>query len=188
MATKDLRTNNEIHSREVFLIDNDGTKKGVVSIEEALNLAEEEGLDLVEVSPNVNPPVCKILDIGKYKYELEKKQKEAKKNQVVTKLKEVRMQSKVADGDILTKSKAISEFLQSGNKVKVSIRFKGRTAIHPELGKEVLDKILFKLTELNTPYALDKSAYMEGKMMSMMLSPSKREKGKKKEENIPVEG
>lgn len=188
MATKDLRINKEIRSREVFLVDNHGAQRGVVDITTALSIAEEEGLDLVEVSPNANPPVCKILDIGKYKYELEKKQKEAKKNQVVTKLKEVRMQSKVADGDIFTKSRAISEFLQDGNKVKVSIRFKGRTLIHPELGKEVLDKILLKLTELKCPYVLDKGAYMEGKMMSMLLSPAKKDKSKKKEENTPVEG
>lgn len=140
---------------------------------DALKVAEEAGLDLVEVSPMANPPVCKVLDFGKYRYELEKKQKEAKKNQVVTKLKEVRMQSKIAEGDINTKSKAIAEFLADGNKVKVSIRFKGRTMTHPELGKDVLDTILVKLTEMECPFNLDKSAFMEGKMMSIMLSPSK---------------
>ena len=143
---------------------------------DALKVAEEAGLDLVEVSPMANPPVCKVLDFGKYRYELEKKQKEAKKNQVVTKLKEVRMQSKIAEGDINTKSKAIAEFLADGNKVKVSIRFKGRTMTHPELGKDVLDTILVKLTEMECPFNLDKSAFMEGKMMSIMLSPSKSSK------------
>ena len=178
MATKDLRINRQIRSREVFLIDENGEQKGVMNTYDAFRLAEEAGLDLVEVSPMANPPVCKILDFGKYRYEMEKKQKEAKKNQAVTKLKEVRMQSKIADNDINTKSKAISEFLGEGNKVKVSIRFKGRTMTHPELGKEVLDTILVKLSETGCAFNLDKSAFMEGKMMSMMLSPAKSSKPK----------
>ena len=178
MATKDLRINRQIRSREVFLIDENGEQKGVMNTYDAFRLAEEAGLDLVEVSPMANPPVCKILDFGKYRYEMEKKQKEAKKNQTVTKLKEVRMQSKIADNDINTKSKAISEFLGEGNKVKVSIRFKGRTMTHPELGKEVLDTILVKLSEMGCAFNLDKSAFMEGKMMSMMLSPAKSAKPK----------
>ena len=178
MATKDLRINRQIRRREVFLIDENGEQKGVMNTYDAFRLAEEAGLDLVEVSPMANPPVCKILDFGKYRYEMEKKQKEAKKNQTVTKLKEVRMQSKIADNDINTKSKAISEFLGEGNKVKVSIRFKGRTMTHPELGKEVLDTILVKLSDMGCAFNLDKSAFMEGKMMSMMLSPAKSSKPK----------
>lgn len=178
MATKDLRINRQIRSREVFLINENGEQKGVMNTYDAFRLAEEAGLDLVEVSPMANPPVCKILDFGKYRYEMEKKQKEAKKNQTVTKLKEVRMQSKIADNDINTKSKAISEFLGEGNKVKVSIRFKGRTMTHPELGKEVLDTILVKLSDMGCAFNLDKSAFMEGKMMSMMLSPAKSSKPK----------
>ena len=180
MATKDLRINRQIRAREVFLIDESGNQRGVMGTFEALKIAEDAGLDLVEVSPMANPPVCKVLDYGKYRYEMEKKQKEAKKNQVVTKLKEVRMQSKIADNDINTKSKAIAEFLSEGNKVKVSIRFKGRTMTHPELGKDVLDTILVKLTEMECPFNLDKSAFMEGKMMSIMLSPSKSSKQKAK--------
>ena len=132
-----------------------------------------------------NPPVCKILDFGKYRYEMEKKQKEAKKNQSVTKLKEVRMQSKIADNDVNTKSKAIAEFLGEGNKVKVSIRFKGRTMTHPELGKEVLDTILVKLSDMGCAFNLDKSAFMEGKMMSMMLSPAKSSKPKAQKQQEP---
>lgn len=178
MATKDLRINRQIRAREVFLIDENGEQKGVMSAFDAYKLAEEAGLDLVEVSPMANPPVCKILDFGKYRYEMEKKQKEAKKNQTVTKLKEVRMQSKIADNDVNTKSKAISEFLSEGDKVKVSIRFKGRTMTHPELGKEVLDTILVKLTDMGCPFNLDKPAFMEGKMMSIMLSPAKSSKQK----------
>ena len=180
MATKDLRINRQIRAREVFLIDENGEQKGVINTYDAYRMAEEAGLDLVEVSPMANPPVCKILDFGKYRYEMEKKQKEAKKNQAVTKLKEVRMQSKIADNDVNTKSKAISEFLSEGNKVKVSIRFKGRTMTHPELGKEVLDTILVKLSDMGCAFNLDKSAFMEGKMMSMMLSPAKSAKAKPK--------
>ena len=180
MATKDLRINRQIRAREVFLIDESGNQRGVVNTFDALKVAEEAGLDLVEVSPMANPPVCKVLDFGKYRYEMEKKQKEAKKNQVVTKLKEVRMQSKIAEGDINTKSKAIAEFLGEGNKVKVSIRFKGRTITHTDLGKDVLDTILVKLTEMGCPFNLDKSAFMEGKMMSIMLSPSKSSRQKPK--------
>lgn len=185
MATKDLRINRQIRSREVFLIDENGEQKGVMNTYDAFRLAEEAGLDLVEVSPMANPPVCKILDFGKYRYEMEKKQKEAKKNQTVTKLKEVRMQSKIADNDINTKSKAISEFLGEGNKVKVSIRFKGRTMTHPELGKEVLDTILVKLSDMGCAFNLDKSAFMEGKMMSMILSPAKSSKPKAQKQQEP---
>ena len=180
MATKDLRINRQIRAREVFLIDESGNQRGVMGTFDAQKIADDAGLDLVEVSPMANPPVCKVLDYGKYRYEMEKKQKEAKKNQVVTKLKEVRMQSKIAEGDINTKSKAIAEFLTEGNKVKVSIRFKGRTMTHPELGKDVLDTILVKLTEMECPFNLDKSAFMEGKMMSIMLSPSKSSRQKAK--------
>ena len=185
MATKDLRINRQIRAREVFLIDENGEQKGVINTYDAYRMAEEAGLDLVEVSPMANPPVCKILDFGKYRYEMEKKQKEAKKNQAVTKLKEVRMQSKIADNDVNTKSKAISEFLSEGNKVKVSIRFKGRTMTHPELGKEVLDTILVKLSEMGCAFNLDKSAFMEGKMMSMMLSPAKSSKPKAQKQQEP---
>ena len=185
MATKDLRINRQIRAREVLLIDENGEQKGVMNTYDAFRLAEEAGLDLVEVSPMANPPVCKILDFGKYRYEMEKKQKEAKKNQAVTKLKEVRMQSKIADNDINTKSKAISEFLGEGNKVKVSIRFKGRTMTHPELGKEVLDTILVKLSEMGCAFNLDKSAFMEGKMMSMMLSPAKSSRPKAQKAQAP---
>ena len=144
-----------------------------MSVMAAVSLAEDAGLDLVEVSPNANPPVCKILDFGKYRYEMEKKQREAKKNQAVVKIKEIRMQPKIEKHDLETKSKAIAEFLAEGNKVKVSVRFRGRELAHPELGKVVLEKILEALTNLGVAYNLDKGAFMEGKMMSMTVSPAK---------------
>ena len=174
MATKDLRINRQIWAREVLVIDENGVQKGVMSVPEACRLADEAGMDLVEVSPNANPPVCKILNYGKYRYELEKKSREAKKNQTVVKIKEIRMQPKIERHDLETKSKAIAEFLGEGNKVKVSVRFRGRELAHPELGKVVLDKILDALTELGVQYNLDKGALMEGKMMSMTVSPQKK--------------
>ena len=168
------------------LIDENGEQKGVMKTFDAIHLAEEAGLDLVEVSPNANPPVCKILDFGKYRYEMEKKQRDAKKNQTVIKVKEknqtvikvkeIRMQPKIDRHDLETKSKFISEFLNEGNKVKVSIRFRGRELAHPELGKEVLDRILAILTENGVQYNLDKGAFMEGKMMSMFVSPVRSQK------------
>ena len=158
------------------LIDENGEQKGVMKTFDAIHLAEEAGLDLVEVSPNANPPVCKILDFGKYRYEMEKKQRDAKKNQTVIKVKEIRMQPKIDRHDLETKSKFISEFLNEGNKVKVSIRFRGRERAHPELGKEVLDRILAILTENGVQYNLDKGAFMEGKMMSMFVSPVRSQK------------
>ncbi|MDY5932272.1 MAG: translation initiation factor IF-3 [Candidatus Ornithospirochaeta sp.] len=173
MATKDLRINRQIRAREVLVIDENGVQKGIMSVYDACILAEDAGLDLVEVSPNANPPVCKILDFGKYRFEMEKKQREAKKNQTVVKIKEIRMQPKIEKHDLETKSKAIAEFLNEGNKVKVSIRFRGRELAHPELGKVVLDKILEALTNLGVSYNLDKGAFMEGKMMSMTVSPQK---------------
>ena len=168
MATKDLRINRQIRSREVFLIDENGEQKGVMNTYDAFRLAEEAGLDLVEVSPMANPPVCKILDFGKYRYEMEKKQKEAKKNQAVTKLKEVRMQSKIADNDVNTKSKAISEFLSEGNKVKVSIRFRGREMGHPEHGVEIMKKFAAALAEVAN---VEKQPKLEGRSMQMFLAP-----------------
>ena len=176
MATKDLRTNRQIRAHEVRLIDENGEQKGVMRTYDAIRMAEEAGLDLVEVSPNANPPVCKILDFGKYRYEMEKKQRDAKRNQTVIKVKEIRMQPKIDKHDLETKSKFISEFLQEGNKVKVSIRFRGRELTHPELGKDVLDRILAQLTENGVQYNLDKGAFMEGKMMSMFVSPKSQKK------------
>ena len=176
MATKDLRINRQIRAHEVRVIDENGEQRGVMRLFDACALAEEAGLDLVEVSPNANPPVCKILDFGKYRYELEKKQRDAKNNQAVVKVKEIRMQPKIDKHDLETKSKFIAEFLGEGNKVKVSVRFRGRELAHTELGKVVLDKILEILSENGVLYNLDKPAFMEGKMMSMLVSPAKGSK------------
>jgi translation initiation factor IF-3 len=173
LATKDLRINKQIRAREVFVIDADGNQRGIMSSFDAVALAESVGLDLVEVSPNANPPVCKILDFGKYRYEQEKRLRDAKRNQTVVKMKEIRMQPKIEKHDLETKSKFIGEFLGEGNKVKVSIRFRGRELAHTELGKVVLDRILAQLEANGVSYNLDREAAMEGRMMSMIVSPSK---------------
>ena len=171
MATKDLRINRQIRAREVFVIDSDGTQRGIMSTFDAIRFADDEGLDLVEVSPNANPPVCRILNYGKYRYEQEKRLRDAKKNQSFTKLKEIRMQPKIEQHDIETKSKFIGDFINEGNKVKISIRFHGREMAHPELGEQALKKILETLTANHVEFNLDRKPVMEGRMMSIMISP-----------------
>jgi translation initiation factor IF-3 len=166
--TKGLRINEQIRVREVRLIDNDGSQKGIISTIEALKMAKEQELDLVEIAPNATPPVCKIIDYGKYRFEQEKKLRDSKKNQKVLKLKEIRMQPKIASGDLDFKSKHIKEFLDDGNKVKVSIRFRGRELAHKELGEEVLNAVLKRL---EGEYVMDKTPAMEGRLMSMTISP-----------------
>ena len=156
-----------IRVREVRLIDEEGNQKGIVPTLEALKLAKEKDLDLVEVSPNANPPVCKILDFGKYRFEQEKKLRESKKNQKVLKLKEIRMQPKIGPGDIDTKAKHVQEFLDEGDKVKVTIRFRGRELAHTELGYDVLNEVLKRLT---SAYVMEKQPAMDGKTMSMTIS------------------
>lgn len=133
-------------------------------------MAESQGLDLVEIAPNSVPPVCRIVDYGKFRYEQEKRLRESKKKQTVVRLKEVRMQPKIDRHDLDFKTKHIREFLDEGSKVKVTIRFRGRELAHPELGKEVLDTIVNLLNERGAGFNLDKPATMEGKTMSIILS------------------
>lgn len=173
LATKELRINRQIRAREVFVIDAEGNQQGVMNAFAAMDLAEQAGMDLVEVSPNASPPVCKILDYGKYRYEQEKRNREAKKHQTIVKLKEIRMQPKIERHDMEFKTKAIAEFLGEGNKVKISVRFRGRELAHTELGKVVLDNILQILTDNEVRFNLDRQAMMEGRMMSLIISPAK---------------
>lgn len=168
MATKEIRINEKIRARETRLIDQNGEQRGIIPITEALDMAREAGLDLIEVAPNANPPVCKIVDYGKYKYDQEKKQKEARKKQKLIKMKEIRMQPKIEEHDLQFKSKHIKEFLDEGNKVKVTIRFKGRELAHTELGRDVLNNVLELLDD---SFVVDKKPSMEGRFMSMILSP-----------------
>ena len=166
-TTKGTRINEQIRVREVRLIDDEGNQKGIVPISEALKLAKESELDLVEVAPTANPPVCKILDFGKYRFEMEKKLRDSKKNQKVLKIKEIRMQPKIGSGDLDTKAKHVQEFLDEGDKVKVTVRFRGRELAHTELGYDVLNEVTKRLT---SAYVIEKPAAMEGKFMSMTLS------------------
>jgi translation initiation factor IF-3 len=168
---KDLRVNDMIRVREVRLIGADGSQLGVVPTEEALSSARQTGMDLVEVSPTARPPVCKVLDYGKYKFEQEKRIRESKKRQRLTKLKEIRMQPKIDSHDLDFKSKHIKTFLDQGNKVKVTVRFRGRELAHTEIGRAVLDRVVERTQE----YAvLARAAQMEGRFMSLILSPKSR--------------
>ena len=169
---KELRINEGIRVKEVRLLGEDGEQLGVFPIAEALAKAKEAGLDLIEVAPQAAPPVCRILDFGKFRFDQEKKLKETRKKQKLIKVKEVRMQPLIETHDLQFKTKHVKEFLDEGNKVKVTIRFKGRQLAHTEFGKDVLLKML---ELLDGEYVLDKPPMMEGRFMSMTLNP----KGKK---------
>jgi translation initiation factor IF-3 len=168
LSDKDLRINEQIRVREVRLIRDEGEQQGIMSTLEALNIARALGLDLVEVAPQANPPVVKIMDYGKFKFENEKKVRDSKKKQKLLKLKEIRMQPKIDDHDLDFKSKHVREFLGEGNKVKVTVRFRGRELAHTELGLVVLKDVLARV---EGDYVMDKPPAMEGRFMSMVLSP-----------------
>lgn len=160
--------NEEIRDKEVRLIGENGEQLGIVSSEEALNIAEEQNLDLVKISPQAVPPVCKLMNYGKYRFEQSKREKEAKKNQHVVEIKEIRMSPGIDIGDFNTKLKNAQKFLSDGNRVKVSVRFRGREMAHTEIGKDLLEKFAEQCTEVST---LDKAAKLEGRNMSLFLSP-----------------
>lgn len=160
--------NEEIRSSKVRLIDDEGEQIGVLPIKEALKMAEDKHLDLVNVAPNAKPPVCKILDYGKYKYDALKKEKEAKKNQKVINVKEIRLSPNIEKHDLEVKANQASKFLSNENRVKVSVRFRGRELGHKDLGKEVLDKF-YELTK--DVGQIEKKPSMEGRMMIMFMSP-----------------
>jgi translation initiation factor IF-3 len=169
LADKKLRINEAIRMKEVRLIDEEGEQLGMVPTVEALQMAKDRGLDLVEVAPNANPPVCKLINYGKYKFELDKRNRESKKKQKQIKLKEIRMQPKIETHDLQFKTKHIQDFLEDGNKVKVTVRFRGRELAHTELGRDVLIKILDLLGRDNIN--IDRQPTMEGRFMSMIVSP-----------------
>ena len=172
MSDKDSRINEQIRVREVRLIRDDGEQpQGIISTLEALQIAKEQGLDLVEVAPNAVPPVVKIMNYGKFKFENEKRQRDSKKKQKQLKLKEIRMQPKIDDHDLDFKSKHVRDFLKEGNKVKVTVRFRGREMAHTELGLDVLKDVLARI---EGEYVMDKAPSMEGRFMSMVLSPKSK--------------
>ena len=162
------RINEEIKVKEVRLIDENGENRGIGSIREALTLAAEADLDLIEISPQATPPVCKILDFGKYKYEMQKRKAEAKKNQKVIEIKELKLRPMIDTHDYEVKIKQAKKFLSDGNKVKFTMRFKGREMNTSNLGQDVLHRILEDLEGL---YKLDSEPKMDGRQMSMIMSP-----------------
>ena len=166
----ELQINNEIRDKEIRLIDADGTMLGIVSTSEALELAFQKNLDLVKISPNAAPPVCKIVDYNKAMYEKSKKEKEAKKSQKLVTLKEVRLSPKIEEHDLDFKVKNANKFLMEGNKVKASIRFKGRQQKYTDDGYEVLSRFAESLKEVSS---IDKAPALEGRIMSVILSPKK---------------
>lgn len=160
--------NEEIRDSEVRVIDNDGSQLGIMSGREALEKAAAKNLDLVKISPQANPPVCKIMDYGKYRFELAKREKENRKNQKTVNVKEVRLSPSIDDHDFETKLKNACKFLKSGDKVKVSVRFRGREIHHAKLGEELLERFAEGAGEFGT---VDKKAKLEGKNMAMIISP-----------------
>lgn len=165
---KDLQINEGIREREVRLIDVDGEQLGVVDTRKAIEIAFEKDLDLVKVAPNAKPPVCRIMDYGKYKYEQAKREKEARKNQRVINVKEVRLTPNIETHDLEVKARQAIRFLESGDKVKVSVRFRGREMGHTKIGREVLKDFAALTDEVGM---IEKPAKLEGRNMVMHLGP-----------------
>ncbi len=169
VAQKDgPRTNEEIRSRDVQLIDQTGANHGTVPFETALGMAREAGLDLVEIAPNSVPPVCKILDVGKYKYQAQKKAAEARKKQKVVEIKEIKLRPMIDDHDYDVKMRSMRRFFEEGDKVKVTLRFRGREMAHQELGTRLLDRLK---SDTGTFAKVESEPRFEGRQMIMVLAP-----------------
>ena len=168
IANLDHLINDEIDAAEVRLISDSGEQLGIMAVDAAQKIADEKEMDLVLISPNAKPPVCKIMDYGKYRFEQGKREKEARKNQHVVEIKEIRMSPGIDVGDFNTKLKNAQKFITDGNRVKVSVRFRGREMAHTDIGKELLERFAAQCTEIAN---LDKSAKLEGRMMSIVLTP-----------------
>lgn len=163
-----MNVNEKIRAKEVRLIDSNGDQLGVKTRQEALEIAQMRNLDLVLVAATAKPPVGRIMDFGKYRYEQQKKDKEARKNQKIIHLKEVRFTPGIGDHDFNTKLKNARKFLENGDKVKASVRFRGRAITHKDLGQQVLDRLAKEVSDIST---VESRAKMEGRNMFMMLSP-----------------
>jgi translation initiation factor IF-3 len=163
-----LRINEEIRAREVRVVADEGEQLGIMSGRDALNLALERHMDLVEIAPNAKPPVCRIMDYGKYRYEQQKREKEARKKQKTFDIKEVKLRPGIEDHDFDVKFKNAVRFLEDGDKVKVTIMFRGRELSHPELGEILLTKMAKQLEDLAV---IERAAKLEGKNMIMIVSP-----------------
>lgn len=168
ISKQELQINEEIRDKEILLIDADGTKIGIVSAREAQKMAYEKDLDLVKIAPTAKPPVCRILDYNKFRFEQAKKEKEARKNQKTVEIKEIRMFSAIDTHDFNTKVNQAQKFLKNGDKIKISVRFRKRAIAHPQLGEELLEKFRDACSEFG---AVDKPAKMEGRSIVMFMSP-----------------
>ncbi len=168
---KEMLVNEQIDAKEIRVIGADGEQLGIMSTEQALRMAYNDGLDLVMMTGNATPPVCKIMNFGKFRFEREKKEKEAKKKQQVVELKEIQLSCRIENHDFETKLKHAHKFLSSGNKVRVVLRFKGREMAHQDLGVEIMEKFRVACEELGT---VDKKPSLDGRIMSMVISPVKK--------------
>ncbi|WP_294487793.1 translation initiation factor IF-3 [uncultured Ruminococcus sp.] len=168
ISSKEHQLNEEIRDKELRVIDVDGTQLGIISAEEALKIAFEKDLDLVKIAPQATPPVCRIMDYGKFLFEQQKREKEARKNQKVIEIKEIRMSSTIDTHDFDTKVNQAIKFLKGGDKLKVSVRFRKRTVAHPQFGEELLVKFKEAVSEVGV---VDKPSKMEGRSLVMFVAP-----------------
>lgn len=165
-----VRINEKIRAEQVRLIGPDGEQVGIVDIREALNYADRLNLDLVEVAPMANPPVCKVMDYGKYRYEQEQKAKEARKRQTTISIKEIKLRPKIDDHDFNTKKGHVERFLKKGDKVKLTIMFRGRELVHPHLGEKLLRRMAEELGDIGE---VESQPNLDGRNMVMMLAPKR---------------
>lgn len=176
IATLNHLVNEEIREAQVRLIGDDGEQLGIMSSEEALGIAEERDLDLVMISPAAKPPVCKIMDYGKFRFEQAKREKENKKNQHVVEVKEIRMSPSIGENDFMVKLRNGQKFLAEGDRLKVTVRFRGREMAHTDLGKQLLERYAAECAEIAK---IDKGAKLEGRLMTQFLSPKPQTPAKK---------
>lgn len=171
--SKDLLINDEIRAKEVRVIDSDGTQLGVMPYSQAMDIAIKKNLDLVQIAPQAKPPACKIMDYGKYKFELAKREKENRKNQKTVTIKEVRFSPSIDTHDFETKVNQAAKFLKSGDKVKVTVRFRGREMQHTSIGRDLLTKFAEQVSEIGS---VEKGAKLEDRFMAMFISPKTQDK------------
>ena len=168
ISNKELQINEQIRDKELRVVDSDGTQLGILPIRQAMDLADQRNLDLVKIAPQAKPPVCKIIDYGKFRFEQSKREKEQRKNQRIVEIKEVRLSLNIDTHDFETKKNHALRFISDGNKVKASIRFRGREMGHPELGLEIMRKFSDAMSEVAV---VEKPAKLEGRNMLMFLAP-----------------
>ncbi|HAP93304.1 MAG TPA: translation initiation factor IF-3, partial [Desulfotomaculum sp.] len=179
VITKDFRVNEEIRVKEVRITDSDGNQLGIMSLASALRLAEEKEKDLVEIAPQAKPPVCRLVDYGKYKYEQSKRGKEARKKQHIVNIKEVKLRPNIENHDFMVKANSAARFLKEGDKVKATIMFRGREIVHPRMGQALLERLAEHVKDFST---VERQARLEGKNMIMILAPKQEIKQELKQQ------